>query len=261
MFPKNRWKENGDMKGLLIMDCKVPIISITFYISMIFSVLGVGIQKNKLIDEVMNEDADVEFGSITEVKKAFIPQAKTKRIGLWEIFYNRVRLYYNGRVTKLGMMDLESLQIVGMNKDTVYTIPTSDFVEERSFKYKDNGGVRLGKIVSVDIQIAVVATKSYYYTDTGLEKDGREICMKSLEDFVDSGVKIPRQSAKVIFSGASRITRANTKIRAFKKNARARYGADSVTWMEGAGRDGKVRVLLLGCRPEREMKKITSATR
>ena len=243
------------------MNSKVTVVSIVFYLFTSVSVMGLEIQKNKLIDEVMNEDANVEFASLTEVKKAFVPQAKAKRIGLWEIFHNRVRLYHNGRVEKLGMMDLASLQIVGMNKDTVYTIPMSDFVEERSFKYKDKGGVRLGKIVSVDIQIAVVATKSYYYIDAGLEKDGREICMKSLEDFVDSGVKIPRQSAKVIFSGASRITRGITKVRSFKNNAMERYGAESVTWMEGAGKDGKVRVLLLGCRPEREMKKITSATR
>ena len=51
----------------------------------------------------------------------------------------------------------------------------------------------------MDIQIAVVATKSYYYTNTGVEKDGQDICMKSLEDFVDSGVRIPRQSAYIAF--------------------------------------------------------------
>ena len=115
----------------------------------------------------------------------------------------------------------------------------------------------------MDIQIAVVATKSYYYTNTGVEKDGQDICMKSLKDFIDSGVRIPRQSAEKFlrYKGTSRIPRAITKIGAFKKNAKKRFAAESVTWLEGAGEDGKVRILLLGCNAKQEDLKVRTWTR
>lgn len=228
--------------------------------------------RDKVIADAQNNTVDfakiVEFESAAEVRRKFVPQKKAKRSGLWKLFNNKVKLYLKGSVytsneiiRNFGWLDF--FQIVGMNKDTVYTVPTSDFIEERRFKYKEHGIIKVGKIIAVDIQIAVVATKSYYYTNTGVEKDGQDICMKSLKDFIDSGVRIPRQSAEKFlrYKGTSRIPRAITKIGAFKKNAKKRFAAESVTWLEGAGEDGKVRILLLGCNAKQEDLKVGTWTR
>ena len=121
---------------------------------------------------------------------------------------------------------------------TVYAVPTSDFIIEHPFRYKDLGKIKDGMIVSVKVSIQC--------TDSGM---GKDVYLRTIRNYVEGGVNVPSSSR----------TRAG-RIISLKKAARERFGADACYFLEKLSGDEHVRVLVLGCNAKRAKKNITPQT-
>lgn len=148
------------------------------------------------------------------------------------------------------------------NCGTVYAVPISDFIVERRFRYKDGGVLKEGKVVSVEISIVCTNPNVSQY-----------VCRRTVLNLVENGVNVPRIASAEdghvrerdksiqIKSGDKNIfsTRMG-KIMSLKSTARKRFDADTCLYLEGASADGRVRILLLGCKEDRERRDVTPQT-
>ena len=141
------------------------------------------------------------------------------------------------------------------NCGSIIVVPVSDFKVEKSFAYKNVGIWENGKVVSVEISIIC----------TNPNISG-EISRKAVLNYVENGMNIPRINSNAKAYGGGRdkgiilkhngqaingATRAGRLI-SLKSAAKKRFGAAVCTYMEGDSADGRVRILLLGCKVERE---------
>ena len=121
---------------------------------------------------------------------------------------------------------------------TVYAVPTSNFILERRFRYKDLGKIKEGLIVAVEVSIQC--------TNSNM---GKDVYLRTLRNYVESGVNVPSNGK----TGAGRII-------SFKKAVRERFGADGCYYLEKLSGDGRVYVLALGCNEKRAKKDVTPRT-
>jgi len=112
---------------------------------------------------------------------------------------------------------------------TVYAVPTSNFILERCFRYKDLGKIKEGLIVAVEVSIQC--------TNSNM---GKDVYLRTLRNYVESGVNVPSNGK----TGAGRII-------SFKKAVRERFGADGCYYLEKLSGDGRVYVLALGCNTQK----------
>ena len=146
------------------------------------------------------------------------------------------------------------------NCGTIIVVPVSDFSIEKTFIYKDGVGIKKkGKVVSVAISIIC--------TNPNIS---REVADRAVRNYVENGMNIPminsnasareksdksivvRRDGKTI-NGAVRAGR----LISLKSAAKKRFGADTCTYMDGDSADGRVRILVLGCKSEREKIDVT----
>ena len=104
---------------------------------------------------------------------------------------------------------------------TVYAVPTSNFILERCFRYKDLGKIKEGLVVAVEVSIQC--------TNSNM---GKDVYLRTLRNYVESGVNVPSNGK----TGAGRII-------SFKKAVRERFGADGCYYLEKLSGDGRVYVL------------------
>lgn len=148
------------------------------------------------------------------------------------------------------------------NCGSIIVIPVSDFTVEKSFAYKDNVGIKKqGKVVSVEISI--ICTNPNINCEVG---------SRAVRNYVENGMNIPminstavggERSKDIVLKRNGRVIDAavrSGRLISLKSAAKKRFGADVCIYMEGDSADGRVRVLLLGCKAEREKIEISPMT-
>ena len=148
------------------------------------------------------------------------------------------------------------------NCGSIIVIPISDFTVENRFSYKDVGIEKQGKVVSVEISI--ICTNPNISGEVG---------RRAVFNYVENGMNIPminsnasgwegRDKNIVLKRDGKAINFAVRagRLLSLKSAAKKRFGADTGTYMEGDSADGKVRILLLGCKMDRERPEISPMT-
>ena len=206
-----------------------------------------------------------QFSNLTDVRRAFVPAVKEMDWSQCINSHGRKKETYWCETTLWD--DGTWSQSWGghsrKNCGTVYAVPISDFIVERRFRYKEGGLLKSGKVVAVEISIVC--------TNPNV---GRDVCRRTVLNLVENGVNVPRiASANNDYGGgedktirlkdSSKKSSLSTKmgrILSLKSTARKRFGADTCQYLEGASPDGRVRILLLGCKEDRERRDITPQT-
>ena len=202
------------------------------------------------------------FYSLAEVRKKFIPVVKECDWSRCINSHGRKEETYSS-VTTLWSDGSWSKSWWGhsrKNCGTVYAVPISDFIIERKFQYKDRGIMKEGKIVAVEISIIC--------TDPDV---GKDVLRRTVLNYVENGVNVPRIDSQSDYGNARQIRLSNSgakssistrpgRIISFKNAVKKRFGADSCVYLDGASKDGRIRVLALGCRTARERLDITPLT-
>ena len=216
-----------------------------------------------IADEISS--TNVDFSSVAQVRETFIPK-KSK----WQMDWSRCinshgreenttwTVYWSDGSTSFGGGHHQK------NCGTLYAVPVSDFDVEQSFKYKNNGVVKEGKVVAVEISIVC--------TSPNVDET---VLRRTVLNYVESGVNLPRIAPKANnsgdwlnrskqttlkdSSGKSIQTKAG-RILSLKNAVKRRFGADQCVYMEGDSKDGKIRILALGCNPKRERQDVTPMT-
>ena len=212
------------------------------------------------------EEVPVEqFANLTDVRRAFVPAMKEMDWSRCINSHGRKEETYTS-VTTLWSDGSWSQSWWGnsrKNCGTVYAVPISDFIVERRFRYKEGGLLKSGKVVAVEISIIC--------TNPNV---GWDVCRRTVLNLVENGVNVPRiaptnndyggrDDKTIHLKEAAKRSSLSTKmgrILSLKSTARKRFGADTCQYLEGASPDGRVRILLLGCKVERERRDITPQT-
>ena len=205
------------------------------------------------------------FSSVAKVRETFVPP-KTE----WQMDWSRCINSHGREENTTWIIEWSdgSTSFEGghhqKNCGTLYAVPISDFIVENSFKYKNGGVIKDGKVVAIEISIVCTSPK----VDAALLR-------RTVLNYVENGVNVPRIASQPKVSGdwlarnkqtvlknsdgKSVQTRAG-RILSLKNAVKKRFGADMCVYMEGASKDGRVRILALGCKAQRERIDVTPMT-
>ena len=216
-----------------------------------------------IADETMTKE--VSFSSVSQVREAFVPPKNEWQMDWAKCINSHGReenttwiIEWSDGTTSFGGGYHQK------NCGTLYAVPVSDFVVEKSFKYKNGGVIKDGKVVAIEISIVCTSPK----VDAALLR-------RTVLNYVENGVNVPRIASQPKVSGdwlarnkqtvlknsdgKSVQTRAG-RILSLKNAVKKRFGADMCVYMEGASKDGRVRILALGCKAQRERIDVTPMT-
>lgn len=152
--------------------------------------------------------------------------------------------YFSVRTGEYLFSDYFTTSLISTKTGTVIAIPKKEFNVEREFTYidldeKGKKAVMNGKWVSVDVIIG------YPNED---KPPSEHACAVVVKNLGDNGMMIPMNTGKP------------GKIIAVKEAAKKRFGASAAQTYYHCSDEGKIKILLLKCKEEKENPKIIPAT-
>lgn len=152
--------------------------------------------------------------------------------------------YFSVRTGEYLFSDYFTTTLINVKTGTVIAFPKKEFHVEREFTYidldeKGKKAVMNGKWVSVDVIIG-------YPNEDKLPSE--HACSVVVKNLGDNGMMIPMNTGKP------------GKIIAVKEAAKKRFGASAAQAYYHCSDEGKIKILLLRCKDEKENPKIIPAT-
>lgn len=182
-------------------------------------------------------------GGLKKVSSSWFKYAYPKGSTKTEVTTLEIQ-YFSARTGEYLFSDYFTTTSINVKTGTVIAFPKKEFHVEREFTYIDLDGkgkkaVMNGKWVSVDVVIGY----------PNAEKPPSEhACAVVVKSLAENGMMIPMNTGKP------------GKIIAVKEAARKRFGASAAQAYLHCSEEGKIKILLLRCKEEKENPKVIPAT-
>ena len=182
-------------------------------------------------------------GGLKKVNSSWLKYAYPKGSTKKEVTTFEIQ-YFSVRTGEYLFSDYFTTTSINVKTGTVIAFPKKEFHVEREFTYIDLDGkgkkaVMNGKWVSVDVIIG-------YPNEDKMPSE--HACAVVVKNLGDNGMMIPMNTGKP------------GKIIAVKEAARKRFGASVAQAYYHCSEEGRIKILLLRCKSEKENPKVIPAT-